>query len=169
MKSLFLVLLLLSGCGKIGSNTQCPEPTPYVVYKWIDKAYVRDIPPQVLPYVESFEINALFYGKTIPNYNIVIMIQSDENFPGNLIGLCQNYNGSAPVITLKYSYWVNSNETQKLWLVYHELDHCWLHYAHTSGDIHNIMNPQINASPEETQIYIEKLFTESYPRLEMGQ
>lgn len=161
IRSYFLVLIILiSGCD---FGTRQPEPIlckPTVVF-----GPVRDIPPTVLPYVEDFELLALFYGKEVPN-NLIVLFLEDQEWPGNRVGLCLNYTGTTPIVFLKPAYWWRVSDLQRRYLIYHELGHCFLRYGHTETDPHDIMFPQLGRVTESMlDLYIIKLFTGKYPRL----
>ena len=152
-------LLLAAGLLLIGLNgCQTEEIKPAV-----------EIDPQLAPYFERFESEALQRG---------VDAQVTAQVSGRLTtieesgvaGRCEHYTNRPNAVLIDQSYWQKASELQKEYLVFHELGHCFLQRSHlddrhANGRCISIMQSgqdacRMNYTSATRAGYLDELFTE---------
>jgi len=127
------------------------------------------IPNEVKSFVDSFFLDAQLHGLDINRSEIGLLIEFADIDQLLVDGQC---NRSENKITIDSFFWNFSTESEKKWLVYHELGHCVLERAHdnssfVNGECKTIMHGDFAGrdcssnfvSDSWSEYYIEELFT----------
>lgn len=133
---LFLIMGLLSGCGK-------------------DIGYVDS---GLSPYVDDFFAEAAAHGINLSRRNLVVEF---VDLQGQKAGSCkksyQRYidgKEEYKTVSVDISFWDKANEPVREFVIFHELGHCLLNRGHSSGaNTVSITIPQEGGGTETGQIY----------------
>jgi hypothetical protein len=130
------------------------------------------VDPELKPYVESFEKEALRFGLEIHVSGLVITMGEHDKMleltgGKTYAGFCMNYD----TIYIDPLYWPRYSADQKESLMFHELAHCVLHREHDTVQIYDgrgiliprsLMYPQIPPPGVESRYrdyYLGELFS----------
>lgn len=90
---------------------------------------VFEVEAQLLPYFQSFQVEAAARGKTI-DYSVKDLEGRIEPLEGNAIGQCRSNSLLPDEVIIDEDYWSNASELQREFVVFHELGHCMLDRSH---------------------------------------
>jgi hypothetical protein len=127
MKSVFILMLLLSGCGK-------PTNVP------------NSIDPSFQPLYNQFISQANAAGLNLnANQGLTIQFTALEQATsiGEIVGECSSVGWGGGTINIDPGYWNSTDALGQELLMYHELGHCILDEIHTTNRM-AIMNAMIN-------------------------
>ncbi len=99
-----------------------------------------DIDPDLLPYIESFILEANDRDFDLSIDSLGILVQFENISDPSVIGRCRrDENGNNESIAVDPVYWKLATELEKEYVMYHELGHCVLNRPHTTAsDPNNI-------------------------------
>ncbi|MBK8701597.1 MAG: hypothetical protein IPN29_19420 [Saprospiraceae bacterium] len=123
----------------------------------------------LMPYFQKFEEEANTRGV---NFDVVKANISGEmvNIAGNnIIAQCTHNSDEPSKVTVDYAYWVNADEFEREFYIFHELGHCYLNRSHLdskdqSGNCISIMHSSADAcrfiyNSASRKLYMDELFT----------
>lgn len=87
----------------------------------------RQIAPEFVPYVASFEQNMRTYRREYDAGNMIMRFATLNN---QWVGECIGSYGGQKQVLIDIEYWNWLDEGQKVQLIWHELGHCWLLQDH---------------------------------------
>lgn len=121
----------------------------------VNTAVSLNVPSAITPYIKRFYKDAHRINPSIRAYYVPIsFIDTNDDV---VIGTCYQIH---PVnyITISRSYWLESTDTERELLIYHELGHCVLGKHHSSYGIMRayLMSPGVYEARRET--YLRNLF-----------
>lgn len=92
------------------------------------------IDPDLLPYIESFILEANERDINLSIDSLGIEIKFENISDPSVIGRCRrDENGNNESIAVDPIYWKQSTELEKEYVMYHELGHCVLNRPHTTA------------------------------------
>lgn len=81
-------------------------------------------------YVDEFVNNGKKYGRYLDTSRLKIQFGDLNSYGPTVIGLCQLYLNSNPVITIRPEWFNSVNQIQQMLVLFHELGHCVLYRDH---------------------------------------
>lgn len=121
------------------------------------------------PYVDSFQVAGHSQGYRFKGQKFNIFL-SDRMPVRDWVGVCYpGIRGQTPVILIKRSYWMRSDNLHREQVVWHEMGHCILRREHKEDEIKghpvSIMYPDVSIVEDECYYlahkkeYIKELFS----------
>jgi hypothetical protein len=167
LRLLFLVMVLVSSCGKGSNKPTNPDRPPL------------PIPPQdehtldidgFEEYIFDFEDDAAKHGNvqlTITDLIIFFKDIENENIGTEnekiILGRCYVSPNRTPIVHIDPGHWSGLSDTSRKLLVYHELGHCILERKH-EDDVPSIMSAYLLNKfeyEEKEEYFLEELFDSS--------
>jgi len=121
---LILFILAIGGCTK-----------PETIYK---------VEPDLNPYLQKFYDIASTYGRQWNRGNLIMKLTTGLSKSQNVIGLTTKIQDGQMTIEFDQDFWLNSSESIKEVLMYHECGHAFLNRIHTQT--YSIMNIKYGAT-----------------------
>ncbi len=140
--------------------TACSDEDPYVMEDYIHT--------DLIPYFESFAMEGKLRGIEVDFTHSGITALFGE-FSGTIAGQCTSDETGFREIRIDAGYWRTASQTEKEYVVFHELGHCYLGRSHIDtrderGRCTSLMNSGLGVcrnaySPSTRDDYLDELFT----------
>jgi hypothetical protein len=128
---LFSVLLILLSCNLL-------------LFKTKTSSKFSGVDPQIEPYVNEWFDLATLYGL---KFNNEVTIGFDTINVSNVVAECE-YGLGFREITVDPTYWNNMDFTDRMAVLFHELNHCYCNEGHQFGKKHTEYDKDGNNPPE---------------------
>jgi len=134
MKKLAFMLVILTGCTTVNVMKIYPERDIFIHHEF-------------KPFLKSFELVGLKYGRFFPSFAVTINLVDDI---GNswASGMCYYSDTGINEIRIRKAAWELMSDFDKEALIFHELGHCLLNRPHCAaetkkGTPFSIMHPYV--------------------------
>lgn len=131
MKILIATLFFLFGC-----QSEEPLVTDYGVFP----GYYKNFDREFHLFVSEFEADAASNLTSYDASDVNSIEIVDGPFQGfteqqnkTIVGVCYTYSNGATSVEIKKSYWQKITDSEKKFLIYHELGHCVLNRGHKNA------------------------------------